>query len=1195
MLLTSMVINLNGQGLSISTPSVCTEKDRDVEGNVTVTGKPANAVSVKWTITPSTSPDASFVSNDMNGARYKVKVGNSALTKVIKVEYFDAANAGGNSMGSTTTNLYFNIKPVGLSAGVAVTSVKSTASSFPLSDLFNIPESDPNPDVFYSVNSTIPGLINGSNNFVPSAVVLEVGQSFPVEFVVTCKAESHYEPSCFVTATAVVRVFDGNVSLPFFLIPLEALPICANKTSFTFQAMSRCPTGVSLKLDLDNDSIYGETGELPNYNPLSVSYDGTTGLYLHEFSIDPSKVDITSYYMGVEITSSCPNPFIFPPRIENSATGRIPITPNTVVSVSGLKLNTVDGTSDGEEIRLCSASLDLLTMKGFPSGGFFQIYHGDPAALLALDKGFVRPASASINDESILEFVPNKVYKDPTLSASNDLDSFNVVYSYPKSGTGVCQGTAKIKLGFQSPNKTNYGFVTPEPYCHGDSLRLIVLDNGLPSTTEHDKYTWIIDTLQVFSNLEAKTFAYKFATPGLHTIRLKSIANQPVAGQCNNDVENKVKIGAKPVANFSVSENFKDTDAKFISTSTLQVKNNYSTNADPDTLSEWEWLWNDGSPETVTNFKKTTHKYITEKADPYVVTLVAKSGWGCVDTIQRKIPIFPIIPLDLVSQPSKLYDFNTPANTLGWYESGQYEFVDTGSTWTQVNPARAKVLKKDDVFWSTTERIATDPDTVGYKKTERSWVESPCYDLKNISLPMLSLLTWSQTDHAFDGAQVQYTFCDKPFGKEEWITLGAPSQGKNWYNNNAITSSPGKAGGTGVNLYGWTGKTNITGWQLSAFPLDEVKKTTDTAVTPGKKYVRLRVAFSSNGDNSPLENFDGFAFDDFFVGQRNRKVLIEEFCDYKHYESKFNDSPFKDNPQAVRIQYHTRYMNLDDEINNQNIGETGARNLLYGQSNLPRAAVDGYYSNDQLNSFFANKGERNYTERLLEVSPFSITFEEPVVQNQELKVKVTMKRNAVEANKGPFVLQVAVLEKEVTGNGITFTNVFRKFLPDASGQHVNRLDWQEGDSKILERSFVPFTKLVEKDNDDVSLVLVAFIQDETTSEVYQAEMKEVKYLEARKLGQKPLPGRKAIQDNAISIYPNPTQHELNLYFNTGSASETYFYKVIDAFGKTVLTGKIEEGTQDYSIPGIPALSEGVYQIILTGSTDLQSRTFTLVR
>jgi hypothetical protein len=1196
-LMAIMISPIYSQSLSTSPLSVCVQSgSTNVPVTVTASGLPGGTVSTSWTVSSgatkgTTTKTTANISVDMVAYTYPGSI-------TIKADFFDNTP---KNIGSATYTLnvdYYEPAFAEKSPGTII-SMLNTDNPYNLRSLLNEPSwyysSPANGKIEFCLTSsygTTTSLItntSSSNAFNP----IHASAPLPATYFVSYRIYYNGCKSPWIDISNKIKVFDGSGALPYFIQPVTSVPICQNTTVFAFDVLSNCPNGCTLTPTYKSGTPTAISN--PQYVQYWYAQDSYNQLYKYRFTINPSYVDPTKFSIPIAVDDPC---------YAVGINGYIPIQINTNLSIYGTP------TPVGSNVSICSASLDTMFMQGGPGGGYFRIYKSSPAApakVLVATTPFPSLGGATGSDlypqyrnagqdQSLQKIIPYELFSNVNYANSDPTVTFRVVYIYSKFTSGACSDSTIINLNFLTPNTTDYSIIAPNSvattplttYCYGDTLNLAIV--GAPGN-----YTWYLSDGYIKQTTATK-FSYLFGSPGVYTIRLKSSATALSPGQCSNDVIRSIRVGAKPTANFDVFNNFAvqpPAPAKFKDLSGLKTPNLYAKNIpamQQDTINRWKWDFGDNIIGTNTKHGDTLHSYNATTYNPYKVIFTATSGWGCKDSITRYIPAFPVYtPTDILPYTQ---DFNSVASANGFYQSGQYLLANTVSSWVN-QPAVGKVIKSSDPCWITS-KAETKPDTTGYFNNEHSWIESPCLDLSTISLPMVSMDTWSQTDKLFDGATVQYTLCDSAFGKEKWVTLGDANSGLNWYNTNIIISSPGGTPALGTNLYGWTGTDNKKGWNNSAFSLSAAK---DSAKKYNVPYIRIRVGFSSNNDNTPGETFDGFAFDNFFVGQRNRNILIEEFCDYNHTESGFETAPFNKNPQLIRMQYHTRYMALDDEINNQNIGETGARNLLYGVSALPRAAVDGYYSNDTENPFFGGIGKQNYDRRLLQTSPFTIQFNTPTVSGNALNFSVNMIRDTKLGNKGPFTLQVAVLEDLVLANGKSFSNVFRKFLPYAAGEHVDMDDWQTGsaNAKILNRSFTPFAALTPRNDSDTSLILVAFIQDETTSEIYQSEAYYLKYGVVKSLTKIPLPQRISKAEIGISLYPNPAQTELTVKFDQGAAVENYVYHVVDAYGQILLNGNIAQDSQEANIAGIQNLPVGVYQLQLQSNTSSQTSTFTIVR
>ena len=186
---------------------------------------------------------------------------------------------------------------------------------------------------------------------------------------------------------------------------------------------------------------------------------------------------------------------------------------------------------------------------------------------------------------------------------------------------------------------------------------------------------------------------------------------------------------------------------------------------------------------------------------------------------------------------------------------------------------------------------------------------SPCLNLTDLKRPMISLDYWSDMRGAFDGAVIQFSTDDG----NTWQTIGdANGYGINWYDTRDITSNPG-----GQDNFAWSGSNPTKGWKNARFNLDQIPLV-------DRDLVRFRIAFASNGDNPTGEILNGFAFDNIYIGEKNRNVLVEHFTNDNSGASNSSDQflegmydaqiAAKDSSDFTVVQYHM----AGDDINLEN-------------------------------------------------------------------------------------------------------------------------------------------------------------------------------------------------------------------------------------------------------------------------------------
>lgn len=150
-----------------------------------------------------------------------------------------------------------------------------------------------------------------------------------------------------------------------------------------------------------------------------------------------------------------------------------------------------------------------------------------------------------------------------------------------------------------------------------------------------------------------------------------------------------------------------------------------------------------------------------------------------------------------------------------------------------------------------------------YAGSQKSFVESPCYNLSSLQKPYLSFLIYWDTERQYDGGNLQYSINNGL----SWLNLGTTGQPvdciqKNWFNTPSITNLSGLASPT----QGWSGTLqptsgNCTGGGGSG---DWVEAGICIGFLAGQPNVKFRFTFSSG---STCNAYDGIAFDRFTIAE----------------------------------------------------------------------------------------------------------------------------------------------------------------------------------------------------------------------------------------------------------------------------------------------------------------------------------------
>lgn len=153
-----------------------------------------------------------------------------------------------------------------------------------------------------------------------------------------------------------------------------------------------------------------------------------------------------------------------------------------------------------------------------------------------------------------------------------------------------------------------------------------------------------------------------------------------------------------------------------------------------------------------------------------------------------------------------------------------------------------------------------------YNSGQKSFIESPCYDFSSLSSPVVSFKIFWETEHKYDGASLVYTINNGI----TWALVGvvngpANCFTNNWYNYSNInylawSNTGGWSGNSKATSGGCQGGSGSLGWVTAKHCLSNLA---------GKPNVKFRFNF---GSGTSCNSFDGFAIDDFTVGDAGNNL-----------------------------------------------------------------------------------------------------------------------------------------------------------------------------------------------------------------------------------------------------------------------------------------------------------------------------------
>ncbi|MEP2771800.1 MAG: PKD-like domain-containing protein [Fulvivirga sp.] len=569
----------------------------------------------------------------------------------------------------------------------------------------------------------------------------------------------------------------------------------------------------------------------------------------------------------------------------------------------------------------------------------------------------------------------------------------------------------------------------------------------------------------------------------------------------------------------------------------------------------------DGS-ETVGTFANPEHRY--NDVGDYDVVLSANTAEGCSKDFVQNIDILPQTQIDDFP-----YEVNFDLNDGDWAEEVEL-LRDTSqisdNSWLYSASGAGEILPKysGDGFWWT------GANTDSYYNNEQSWVNGPCFDLSLVDRPMISMDVASSTDEGFDGAVLQYS----ADGGITWENIGSlvENGGINWYNSNSISAKPGDQ----PFGFGWTGSTeDLTSEDDSG--LTWIRVSHNLNAVKGLTNVLLRVAFGSNSDNS-AEQKNGFAFDNVYVGEKKRLVLVENFTDTQ-IDISNNSNQYLENIRQNQIaaigatDFSILHYHIDDSGEDpfylDNTGDPSSRSLFYGVSQAPSTVLDG----NQFSGFPFEITELDIDRRSLEDPQFDLSIDTLASAGDVMSAAITVTSNITFTDQ--INVQLAVIENGIDYNGITYNNVIKKLILGGQGETL-KISWTPGTQSTVNAEWNVDVEIFDPSN----LTLVAFVQDKTTREIYGTAV-----VKAPEKDERTVTG---IDDNIISqvknieIYPNPANGVLNFALNTNELDD-YNWKIVDQRGVTLLEGDINFVDGHYST-STRDLANGIYYVVI-GKSD----------
>ncbi len=465
----------------------------------------------------------------------------------------------------------------------------------------------------------------------------------------------------------------------------------------------------------------------------------------------------------------------------------------------------------------------------------------------------------------------------------------------------------------------------------------------------------------------------------------------------------------------------------------------------------------------------------------YDIRLLYTSDAGCTDSVTKTLVIQPYIRItEEYADHTYLEDFESGNELYTWQTRGLTE-KDT-TRWNLGVPDGEVINMAASGSHSWYTRL-TDRTEV-----ENSEVVSPCFDLSGLEKPMIKMNIWSSSEFKRDGAVMQYS---TDYGNT-WDNLGAVNEGISWFNSENIQSQPG-----GVTQFeGWN-EVRMGEWNSARHSLDFLKD---------ESIVRFRIAYAADGGG--VEDVDGFAFDDVWIGERQQNVLTEYFTNSNvsgSFEANDRMTAYEDFRAAdlIPIHYHTGSPAGDPLFSDYEEGPS-ARVFYYGVSSVPEVLSNGFIRSGLDDEAFGLFEQEVDVESLRD----PLVSIDLSVSRSSAAVTITALADLSGEN---LVLYAAVVKDSIEVDGVYHYNVLRKFLPDPAGTVLSTGGFTDGET-IAES--VPVS--LGSSSMYTGSRLVVFVQDINSKHIYQSVWADLSGLTSL---------APVSIDDMVDIYPNPaTEH-----------------------------------------------------------------------
>ncbi|MCF6351661.1 MAG: T9SS type A sorting domain-containing protein, partial [Cyclobacteriaceae bacterium] len=741
-------------------------------------------------------------------------------------------------------------------------------------------------------------------------------------------------------------------------------------------------------------------------------------------------------------------------------------------------------------------------------------------------------------------------------------DTFDIAYTYARGNEFgfVCDSTVSKKLiVHEQPPKPTTNALANNTYCVVDAnnIPLATITNHLsgPGPVSGGLGLLINADIRWTNEAGAEVSNNPFFKPSLAQLPNeinKFYISQKIPGLagCQSEITEVIFINFSAIE-FGIVENCLPSDSS-PNAGMLTVIFPQAINPDITTIN---WAIEDKDGNILKEFPNSAHTVTTDlnigvgfNPGSYVLKLRILTNTGCDATVSNNIPLLSTIE---VSDTSPYFEnFNTSHGS--WVSINATN--QTKWEWGIPQGDKINTTISDQGVWKTGL-------TNAYIANSNTFLYSSCFDISGLSRPMIDLKTFVDADKD-DGAIIQFTSSKNLTTNPQWELLGTLNSGEAWYNAQSIAANPGNQN---IGQYGWSGE-NQTAWVSSKHALDNVIDPNNVIFRIQFKSITKR---DSETDSLLINDLDGFAIDDIFIGNRNRTVLLENFSStMQATNTKAENEAIQllvNNTTALAvIQYHPD-MDGDDPLSNS--PDADARALYYGITTTPRVTIDGKTEADLL---YTDWGKDEYSTRALNSAPLTIIT--TVVQNGDA-IDISSDITALENVPGNFIVHTAIVANQLLASNYpadqmlsgetNFNYVVQKMLPSASGKKFDT-PLTQGDNITVTNTWSTSEQYAQG-----TYSIIIFVQDEQSRVIYQTEIIEPTINTVLGIDEE-------LDLFGFASYPNPADAFVTFKIKQAALSSTKI-DVYNQLGQLTHTAVLQKGSKQIEL-STQKWTSGIYYI-----------------